>query len=128
MPHPYHQAFEELIDTQQNRPPETPVKARQIPLPLRQTEQPESTSTRASKLTKDQRWARVQDPYRNIVLEHVNNDSLAVEDYEITRQDVAQVYFSPHPYHQAFEELIDLRRYTKTDQGATLGAGAGPIP
>ena len=65
------------------------------------------------KLTKEQRWARVQDPYRNTVLEHVNKDGLAVENYEITRQDVAQVYFSPHPYHQAFEEIIDLRRYTR---------------
>ena len=40
-------------------------------------------------------------------------EGLAVENYKITRQDVAQVYFSPHPYHQAFEEIIDLRQYTR---------------
>ena len=98
--------------TQQEPPPQTLVKARHIPLPPRLTEQPDSTSARAAKLTKEQRWARVQDPYRNTVLEHVNRDGLAVANYKITRQDTAQVYFSPHAYHQAFKELINLRRYT----------------
>ena len=65
----------------------------------------------AAKLTKEQRWAHVQDPYKNTVLEHVNRDGLAVENYDITRQDILQIYFSRHPYHQAFEQKIDLQCY-----------------
>ena len=87
--------------TKQPSPSKIPVRAGHTPLPLRLTEEPKSVAARAAKLTKEQRWARVQDPYRNTVLEHINRDGLAVENYEISKQDIAQVYFSPHPYHSS---------------------------
>ena len=49
--------------------------------------------------------------YKATVLEHVNRDGLAVDEYEITKQDISQVYFSKHPYHQGVKKTIDLRRY-----------------
>ena len=34
---------------------------------------------RAEKLTNEERWARVQDPYKATVLEHVNHKGLAMD-------------------------------------------------
>ena len=32
-------------------------------------------------------------------------------EYNITRQDMALIYMSPDPYHEAFEEIMDIRRF-----------------
>ena len=34
-----------------------------------------------------------------------------VFEYNIVREDMAMVYMSPDPYHEAFEEIIDIRRF-----------------
>jgi hypothetical protein len=32
-------------------------------------------------------------------------------EYNITRQDMALIYMSPDPYHEAFEEIMDIRHF-----------------
>ena len=72
------------------------AQAIQLPLPLRITAEPPSVATRLANLTKQQCWARVQDPNAHTALEGGNNDALAVDEYFITKRDIIQVYFSPH--------------------------------
>ena len=42
----------------------------------------------------------------------VGRDSTAVTEFDITRRDLEQIYLSPSPYEDSFEEEIDLRRWT----------------
>ena len=44
-----------------------------------------------------------------------------VDDFGITQDDMAQVYLSPCPYHAAFEEELDLRKYSYKHPAAGLG-------
>ena len=69
----------------------------QLQLPFRITAEPPSVATRLANLTKEQRWARVQDPYAHTSLQEENCDALAVDEYFITKQDIIQVYFLPMP-------------------------------
>lgn len=74
-------------------------------LPLRLTETPRSVLAAAAAKVSS------RDPYINTVLASKNKDGSAVEDYGITVFDVHQIYCSPHPYTDAFEQDILLRRY-----------------
>ena len=84
----------DLADTKQ---------ARNAPLPLGLLLSPARTATAAR--------VGSGDPYEGTVLGTYDDDFRAVEDYKITRQDVTQVYMSPHAYHGAFEEELRLGRY-----------------
>ena len=85
--------------------------AHQFPLPLWLTATPQSVAARAAKLS-------TADPYKDIVLETFNKDGSAVVDYHITIKDIAQIYVSPHPFNDAFEEHVDLRRYDESKHAA----------
>ena len=61
-----------------------------------------------------------QDPYQGTILESKNESGMAVEQYDISRRDLEQVYFSPHPYEAAFEDTLNLRRLC-TDRHPTAG-------
>ena len=106
------------IPTRCPPPKLTPLAARHLPLPLRLTEAPPSIAARAARMTREQRWAQVQDPYKNTVLAGVNPDGSALDRYDITKRDITQVFFSPDPYHNAVEETIDLRRYVTFNKHA----------
>ena len=49
------------------------------------------------------------DPYKGTVLATFGKDGQAVKDYDISLRDMEQVYVSPSPYCDAFEEAVDLR-------------------
>ena len=69
----------------------TPLAARHLPLPLRLTDAPPSIAARAARMTREQRWAQVQDPYKNTVLAGVNPDGSALDRYDITKRDITQL-------------------------------------
>ena len=83
----------------------------QLPLPFRITAEPPLLATRLANLTKEQRWARVQDPYAHTTLGGENKDAIAVDKYFITKRDIIQVYFSPHAYHAGFNIKLNLKKF-----------------
>ena len=87
-------------------------QARHCPLPLRLTELPTSIAARAAS-------TRICEPYAGTALQS-NSDGDVVEEYGITRRDMAQVYISPHPYDDAFEEELMLRNFN-SDVHPTAG-------
>ena len=84
----------------------------QLPIPFRLMAKPPSVAARLANLTKEQRWACVQNPYANTALEGKNRDAIVVEEYFITKRDIAQVYFSPHAYHAGFDIELNLRKFS----------------
>ena len=83
----------------------------QLPLPFRITAEPPSVEAHLIRLTKEQQWARVQDPYVHTALEGKSKDALTMEEYFITKQDIVKVYFSPHVYHAGFNIELNLRKF-----------------
>ena len=95
--------------------PSSHIKLKQAchcPLPLRLTEIPNSLAARATA-------TRICEPYAGTALQS-NADGDVVEEYGITRRDMAQVYISPHPYDDAFEEELMLRDFD-SDRHPTAG-------
>lgn len=89
-----------------------PVRpAKQLPIPFRITESPSTLPTAAAAASAQVPQQPMLDPYANTILETKNPDGTVVDDYGITRRDVVQVYISPHPYHNAFEEELGLRGF-----------------
>jgi len=74
--------------------------------------EPTSVQRRVEALTKEQRWLRLQDPFKHTVLEADTRDALIADMNGISRKDAATVYFSLDPYHDAFEETLNIRDYT----------------
>ena len=57
-------------------------------------------------MSKEERWARVQDRYENTAVDG-SVERKAIAAAGITCRDVMPVYFSRDPYHKAFEERLD---------------------
>jgi hypothetical protein len=93
--------------------PKLPLNAKSFPLPLRLTADPPSTAARAANLA-------TVDPYLDTCLQTNNRDGQAVDDYFITRRDWAQIYASPHAYHDGFDIELPLLRYKKDDPTAGM--------
>jgi hypothetical protein len=70
-------------------------------LPLRESATPNLVIARAA-------TTRIPDPYHNTMI-RFNWDAAAVNDYQIQLWDVAQIFMSPSPYNDAFEEYIDMK-------------------
>ncbi|KAL7538057.1 LOW QUALITY PROTEIN: hypothetical protein ACHAXR_008252 [Thalassiosira sp. AJA248-18] len=96
----------------------------QLPLPLRLTDTPPSVTARAAKLERPS----TRDPYADTALAPTNPDSKVVDEFGITRRDIAQIYVSPHPYHDAFEEDLDLRRFSACRPGDRLEVAVSVLP
>ena len=96
--------------------PPIPSAAKQLPLPLRLTDTPNSVAARAAKTSS----SSSHDPYAGTVLESRNRDGSTVDEYGITHRDVAQIYCSPSPYCDAFEEELNMRRFN-SDNHPTAG-------
>jgi len=90
--------------------------AMQLPLPFRLTVEPPSVATRLANLTKEQRWAPVQDPYDHTALEGKDKDASTVDEYFVTKRDIIQVYFSPHAYHAGFDVELNLKKFADYKQ------------
>ncbi len=81
-----------------------PPRPRMLPLPLRKTELPHRPiAAVAARL-------RVTNPIASEI----------ATEYDITRSDLATVYMSPDPFFGAFEEDIDLRKWSY-DKHRTAG-------
>jgi len=93
--------------------PKLPFFATSHPLPLRLTETPPSVAARAASIA-------TVDPYLGTTLQTFGKDGQAVEDYHITRRDWAQIYVSPHAYHDGFDIELNLLRYKKEDPTAGM--------
>ena len=53
-------------------------------------------------------------PARAVHSKQISQQNVAadlVEEYKIGKQDMALIYMSPDPYHEAFEQTIDLRKF-----------------
>ena len=61
-------------------------------------------------MSKKERWAKVQDPYKKTAIDG-SAERKAIVTAGITCRDVTPVYFSRGPYHKAFEERLYIRRY-----------------
>jgi hypothetical protein len=87
------------------------------PLPLQETELPGPITAAAARIWSPPDATPPTVPY--IVLE-----------YTISHNDMALVYMSPDPYHKAFEEVLDLRRFNFTRHrtaGLCLAHVNGPL-
>jgi hypothetical protein len=82
-------------------PTRAPSHAVNQPLPLRLGPTPQSATNTPT--------TPIKDPYAETVLASHDKDGQAVVDYNITTRDMAQVYLSPHAYHNGFEVEVDLR-------------------
>ena len=88
---------------------DTPIE-RMTHLPLQVSQQRPSAA--AAALTKS---FTNDDPYKGTVLDrHLSTAPPVVDEYGISKRDLAQIYVSPHPYNQAFEEILELRRFNAT--------------
>ena len=55
-------------------------------------------------------------PYENMVLDPLLNEDLStVEEYDVTKRDLRQIYISLHAYNYAFEEELNLSTYNYDD-------------
>jgi hypothetical protein len=75
-----------------------PPLCQTTPLPLRETAFSRPISAAAARV-----WSPPDAPPPTA--------SDIVSEYNITRQDMALIYMSPDPYHEAFEEIMDIHRF-----------------
>ena len=97
--HPQHAPYPHLHSTTVPSINITPAIQQPLPLRLGPTPQP----------ALDKPTTPTIDPFADTVLASFNPDGQAVTDYRITARDFAQVYVSPHAYHNGFEVDVDLK-------------------
>ena len=97
--HPQHAPYPQLHSTKAPAINITPAIQQPLPLRLGPTPQP----------ALDKPTTPMNDPFADTVLASFNKDGQAVTDYRITSRDMAQVYVSPHAYHNGFEVDVDLK-------------------
>jgi hypothetical protein len=89
------------------KPTATPTMALNSFLPLRLSETPTTTAARA---------AKVENPYEDTILHPRYHKLDIIQEMNLDRDDTfAQIYISPSPYCEAFEETLDLRKWTPRD-------------
>ena len=86
----------------------TPLTAKMEVLPLRLGNKPSGLERKLMRMTKEERWARVQDPHEGTAVDG-SKERRAITRSGISSRDVSPVYFSPDPYHSSFEERLDMR-------------------
>ena len=107
---PQHAPYPQLYSTTAPSINITPAIQQPLPLRLGPTPQPAF----------DKPTIPTIDPFADTVLASFNTDGQAVTDYRITARDMAQVYVSPHAYHNGFEVDVDLK-YAKYLNHPTWG-------
>jgi hypothetical protein len=78
-----------------------PPSCRISPLPLRETTAPRHRTAAAAFLSS---YPKVHRTTSNIAAD-------IVTEFMITKSDISMIYLSPDPYHESFEEEVDLRRF-----------------
>ncbi len=94
-----------------NYPPPSPLtyilpdtaQARMRNLPLQLLPAPCSSGVAIHSIS----WS----PHSGTCLDPAANDTSLSLSYNTTANDVAQIYLSPTPYNDAFEEILDLRKF-----------------
>ena len=79
-------------------------------LPLRMGQARILAGRRVGKLRKKERWAKVRDPFKGTAVDG-SKERAAMEKAGVTIRDMAPVYFSTDPYHEALQERLDIRQY-----------------
>lgn len=90
-------------------PTKLPTQAIQTCIPIRLTEAPIARIEAATA-------AKLASPYHNSAITYQVNRLNIIQDMDLDREETfAQVYLSPSPYFEAFEEEIDIRNWTSND-------------
>jgi hypothetical protein len=74
------------------------------PLPLRETALPQHRTAAAAQLSTNITYPHLHCTKSNIAID-------IVTEFMIGKQDISMIYLSPDPYHNAFEEEVDIRRF-----------------
>ena len=85
--------------------------ATRLHLPLRLTPEPPSIAAHTAHLTDNQVFTLRQDRYAHAASSSINTDGSIVDEYHITKLDMAQVLVSLHPYNNAFDEELYLQKF-----------------
>ncbi len=84
-----------------------PLPCRLTPLPLRETALPQPCTAAAARLSTNDTYPHLHRTKSNIAAD-------IVIEFMIGKQDISMIYLSPDPYHDAFEEEVDIRRFDLT--------------
>jgi hypothetical protein len=102
-----------------DKPLKSLTNAKITPLPLLPSATPTQISPAAAAAK-----VHLPNPYANKALEPSINRPNIMEDMKLDNEEVfAQVYLSPSPYFEAFQEELDIQKWTTTDHhlaGLTL--------
>ena len=86
-----------------------PVATRLEMLPLGLGTEPQGRARRVMKILREERWAKVQDPYENTAVDG-SAERKVIGATGITCRDMLPVYLSKDPYQGVFEERLDMRQ------------------
>jgi hypothetical protein len=75
-------------------------------LPLRLSPAPHCTDAGINSITRS--------PHLGTCIALITNNTTTLLSYGVSAADVAEIYMSPTPYNDAFEELMDLRKFNCT--------------
>jgi hypothetical protein len=84
-----------------------PHPCRLTPLPLRETALPEPRTAAAARLSTNVTYLHLHRTKSNIAAD-------IVMVFMIGKRDISMIYLSPDPYHDAFEEEVDIRCFNLT--------------
>jgi hypothetical protein len=85
----------------------TPHLCRLTSLPLRETALPRHRTAAAMRLS-----TNITYPYLHLTKSNIAAD--IVTEFMIGKRDILVIYLSPDPYHDTFEEEVDIRRFDLT--------------
>jgi hypothetical protein len=85
----------------------TPHPCCLTPLPLRETALPRHSTAAAARLSTPITYPHLHRTKSNIAAD-------IVTDSMIDKRDISMIYLSPDPFHNAFEEEVDIRRFDLT--------------
>ncbi|EJK69950.1 hypothetical protein THAOC_08742 [Thalassiosira oceanica] len=81
-------------------------RARMFPLPLGEVFSPRPMAAAAARVSIS--------PYADTSMAPTVNDVDLATSYGVTRRDLAQIYLSPHPYEDAFEETLQMATFKQS--------------
>jgi hypothetical protein len=84
-------------------------------LPLQLGAEAWATSCRILKMTREERWAKIQDPFKGTILDR-SQEQRAMKKAGILRSNMSPMYFLLDPIHVAFKKRLDIHRYGANDK------------
>ena len=87
-----------------------PISAHLAILPIHLGSESMAAKRRMLHMTKEERWARVNDPYKGGLLDG-STEQAAITAAGITCRDEFPMYFCSDTYHSTFKERLEIRQY-----------------